>query len=67
MLVAYLVSQFIKVPVSVIAGVVATLFILAARKSPAIQTWRLVKGLHGQLLSSPLVCMSLCTVFVMWG
>ncbi|GIP27617.1 putative arsenical pump membrane protein YdfA [Paenibacillus sp. J23TS9] len=44
LLVAYLVSQFIKVPVSVIAGVVAILFILAARKSPAIHTWKLVKG-----------------------
>jgi arsenical pump membrane protein len=44
LLVAYLVSQFIHVPVSVIAGIVAILFILAARRSPAIHTWKLVKG-----------------------
>ncbi|WP_308633838.1 arsenic transporter [Paenibacillus silvisoli] len=44
LLVAYLVSQFIHVPVSVIAGVVAIWFILAAQRSPAIHTWKLVKG-----------------------
>ncbi|SDX72084.1 arsenic transporter [Paenibacillus sp. CF384] len=44
LLVAYLVSQFIHVPVSVIAGVVAIWFIIAARRSPAIHTWQLVKG-----------------------
>ncbi|REE81577.1 arsenite efflux membrane protein ArsB [Paenibacillus taihuensis] len=44
LLVAYLVSQFIHVPVSVIAGIVAILFIIAARRSPAIHTWKLVKG-----------------------
>ncbi|WP_083676239.1 arsenic transporter [Paenibacillus sp. FSL H8-0548] len=43
LLVAYLISQFILVPVSVIAGVVAILFIIAARRSPAIHTWKLVK------------------------
>ncbi|SFT15858.1 arsenic transporter [Paenibacillus sp. BC26] len=44
LLLAYLVSQFIRVPVSVIAGVVAIWFILAARRSPAVHTWQLVKG-----------------------
>lgn len=48
LLIAYLMSGFIQVPVSVIAGVIAILFILAARLSHAIQTWKLIKGLHGQ-------------------
>ncbi|OME88341.1 arsenical efflux pump membrane protein ArsB [Paenibacillus sp. FSL A5-0031] len=44
LLLAYLVIQYIHVPISVIVGVAAILFILAARRSPAIQTWKLVKG-----------------------
>ncbi|CAJ0570751.1 unnamed protein product, partial [Mesorhabditis spiculigera] len=44
LLIAYLMSEFIQVPVSVIAGVIAILFILAARRSHAIQTWKLIKG-----------------------
>lgn len=44
LLAAYLVSQFIHVPVSVIAGIVAIWFILVARRSPSIHTWKLVKG-----------------------
>lgn len=44
LLVAYLMSEFIQVPVSVVTGVIAILFILAARRSHAIQTWRLIKG-----------------------
>ncbi|MDP9697629.1 arsenical pump membrane protein [Paenibacillus intestini] len=44
LLIAYLMSEFIQVPVSVIAVVIAILFILAARRSHAIQTWKLIKG-----------------------
>ncbi|MBD2870033.1 arsenic transporter [Paenibacillus arenilitoris] len=44
LLIAYFVSEFFSIPVSIIAGVAAIAFLFAARKSPAIQTWKLVKG-----------------------
>ncbi|MHA6481015.1 arsenic transporter [Paenibacillus sp. strain BS8-2] len=44
LLVAYLMSEFIQVPVSVIAGAAAIIFLFLARRSQAIQTWKLVKG-----------------------
>ncbi|WP_426452971.1 arsenic transporter [Paenibacillus sp. S-38] len=43
LLIAYLMSEFTSIPVSIVAGVVALLFILAARRSPAIETRRVVK------------------------
>ncbi|WP_201317664.1 arsenic transporter [Paenibacillus sp. EPM92] len=43
LLIAYMVSEFIQLPVSVIAGVVAIVFILAARGSHAIHTAKLIK------------------------
>lgn len=44
LLIAYFFSELFEIPVSLIAGVVAAIFLLAARKSPAIQTWKLIKG-----------------------
>lgn len=44
LLIAYIASELINVPVSIIAGVVALIFLFLARRSPAIQTWDLVKG-----------------------
>lgn len=44
LLIAYFISEFFSIPVSIIAGVAAIAFLFAARKSPAIHTWKLVKG-----------------------
>ncbi|MCD1259195.1 arsenic transporter [Paenibacillus athensensis] len=44
LLVAYFISELFLIPVSIIAGVAAIAFLFAARKSPAIHTWKLVKG-----------------------
>ncbi|WP_152392806.1 arsenic transporter [Paenibacillus guangzhouensis] len=43
LLVAYLSSEFIGVPVSVVAGIVAMLFIIAARRSTSIHTSKIIK------------------------
>ncbi len=42
LLAAYLLSEFIAVPVSIIAGVVAIIFIIVARRSPVIETKRII-------------------------
>ncbi|RED59348.1 arsenic transporter [Cohnella lupini] len=44
LLIAYLMSEFINVPVSIIAGVAAALLLLLSRQSKEVQTWNLVKG-----------------------
>ncbi|WP_233531187.1 arsenic transporter [Paenibacillus alkalitolerans] len=44
LLIAYLTSEFARIPVSFVAGAVAIIFILAARRSPAIQTKKLIFG-----------------------
>lgn len=44
LLVAYFVSEFLSIPVSIVAGLAAIAFLFAARRSPVIHTWKLVKG-----------------------
>ncbi|SFE99411.1 arsenical pump membrane protein [Paenibacillus catalpae] len=43
LLLAYLASEFIQVPVSIITGAVSLVFLIYARRSPAIQTKRVMK------------------------
>ncbi|WP_309119790.1 arsenic transporter [Paenibacillus sp.] len=43
LLLAYLVSGFVQIPVSIVAGAVALLFIIIAQRSKAIETMRIIK------------------------
>lgn len=44
LLIGYFVSEWVNIPVSLIAGVVAIIFLLFAKRSPAVETMTVLKG-----------------------
>ncbi|MFN2747390.1 MULTISPECIES: arsenical efflux pump membrane protein ArsB [unclassified Bacillus (in: firmicutes)] len=44
LLAGYFVSELFSIPVSIIAGVIAVMFLMAAKNSPAVETKKVLKG-----------------------
>lgn len=67
LLIGYFASEFIAVPVSVVAGVTAIIFFVIGRRSPAVSAKKSSRAHHGILCFSQSACMSSSSAYEMSG
>lgn len=66
LVIGYFTSEFIGIPVSFVAGIVAIFFLIMASRSSAVPTTLVVKEAPWAIVFSPSACMSWFMVYVTW-